>query len=132
MKKHADQRLRDAERTSTLNKLRVTRLGAPFIDAYLSAGDYQFILACRGPGTEQMNYAMRLDRAEADIMGLYQLSRDRELMPDCRSKEEVAHKKRLAAITYLSGLIAAGMIDFIEKNDPQFGYDPKQWEDMNK
>jgi hypothetical protein len=130
MKPHADQRARDAERNDTLQCLNVTRLQTPFLDYYLHGhGDFACILAMKREGGEQCNYSMKLDGSDMGMMNLGPQSAEREFMPDCYERELKTMKKRAYAVEYLARKIAAGMIDFLERNDPQFGYSPKEWED---
>lgn len=133
MKRHADQIAHEKQRNDTLRTLRVTRLQAPYVDASLSHhGDFSCVLAVKNASGVQHNYAMRLDVHECREMGLAQQDRDREMMPDCFRIEEEGRKRRTAAIEYLARQISAAMLDYVETQDPQFGYSPEQWAEMKK
>lgn len=132
MKRWADQLDREKVGASTLETVKVTRVNAPFVDSFLRMnGDFACVLAVKRAGDGQHNYAMKLEAVEADEIGLGKQSEYRELMPDWRRREEEAQKKRVRATEYLARQIAAGMLDYLEKNDPQFGYTPEQWREMN-
>lgn len=133
MKRWRDQLKHEAKTADTMREFHVTRLNAPFVDSILrSRGDFLCVLAMKGLSGKQYNYAMRIEAEEVEMMGLDQQSRGRELMPDCENQEELVREKRHHATEYLARQIAAAMMDYLEKNDPQFGYSTKEWEDMKK
>lgn len=133
MKRHADQLAREKEHDTTLRAVGVTRVFATLVDAYLrNPGDFVCLLSMKRDGGEQMNYAMKLEAVELSMMGLDQQSSERELRGDWSEREKKIRDKRSSAVEYLARTIAASMMDFIEKNDPQFGYSPKEWREGHK
>ncbi len=132
MKRWKDQLSHESGRREALSRLKVATVITPFVQSAVNPGDLALTLACAFGGGEQHNYAMRLDRWEVEEMALDAMSRDRELTPFCNRDEEETRKRRAAAIAYLSERLAAAMLDFVEKQDPQFGYSPKEWQEMSK
>lgn len=132
MKRHADQLARERELESAMQSHQVTRVVAPFMDSWLRfPGDLAVVLAVKREGGEQHNYAMKLEASEVDAMGLGEQDGWREIMDGCAAREEETRRRRQIAVDYLARKMALAMIDYLEKNDPQFGYSPKQWRELN-
>lgn len=132
MKRWKDQLAHEAVRRETLSRLKIATVHTPLVQSTVNPGDLAVTVACAFGGGKQHNYAMRLDCWEVEELALAAMPRDRELHPLCNFHEEKTRKRRSAAVKYLSEQLAAALLDFVEKNDPQFGYDPKEWEEMNK
>ena len=132
MKRWKDQLHHETTKREVMSRRRVATVRTPFVQSAVNPGDLAVTIACAFGGGEQHNYAMVLDRWEVEEMAMAAMPRDRELHPFCDRTEEQIRERRRAAIAYLSERLAAAMLDFVEKNDPQFGYSPKEWEEMNK
>lgn len=131
MKRHADQILADMEDKERLRKHGVTELNAPHV-AFpdLAPGYFGAILAIKRSGGEQCNYAMRVDLSELREMGVEPMPRERELRQDWMQYEDQQRRKRQYAVKHFSRQIALGMLDFLDKEDPKFGYSDKEWRQM--
>lgn len=132
MKRHADRLAQERIVDSALVQHKVTRLHAPFVDGYIQRpGDFVCILAIRRDD-KQHNYAFIMEEIEAHEMGFGKQDSNREFMHDWQKCEEDLRKRCSYSIEYLSRQIAAAMMDYLEKNDPQFGYTPEQWAEFNR
>lgn len=132
MKRWKDQLAHETERREVMSRLKIATVHTPLVQSAVEPGDLAVTVACAFGGGKQHNYAMRLGRWEVEELALAAMPRDRELNPFCNIEEEKTRKRRSAACKYLAEQLAAALLDFVEKNDPQFGYDTKEWEEMNK
>jgi hypothetical protein len=131
MKRHADQLKTDQINSERLRTHRVTELNAPYVAfPELAPGYFGAVLAVKRSGGEQCNYAMRVDLSELRAMGIEPMSREREFHPNWWKHEEEQRAKRQHAIEYFAHQIAAGMLDFLEREDPKFGYSDEEWRKM--
>lgn len=133
MKRHADQLAREAGLGAMLERRRIRRVNAPFVSCDLHRpGQFVVALSMKDAHGKQMNYMSVMELDEMRAMGIEQQPRDRELMPDWARKEQEVSRKRHAFTDHLGKTIAAAMLEYLEKNEPQFGYSPEEWEEMSK
>jgi hypothetical protein len=132
MKRHAHQLAHESAQREAISRLRVATVRTPIVQCAVNPGDLAVTVACAFSGGEQHNYAMRLDRWEVEEMAMSAMSSYREFSPFCNRDEEEVRERRKAAMAYLSERLSAALLDFVEKQDPQFGYTRKEWDEMNK
>lgn len=133
MKRHASQIQRDAFSDIVLHREGIQRISINPVSCYIQEpGEFVVCVCAQGPEGEQHNYMMRLSRYECDSFEFGPMDPMRELLPECERIELETRKKRQLLARMLSEKIAYALLDHIEKNDPQFGYTRKQWDEMNK
>jgi hypothetical protein len=92
-----------------------------------------FELEARLPGSsEVLRVAFRVSETEA--RALKPLPRDREIPEMVRSRMRAEEQKyrRGLIVGAMAESMAEKMMKLIESRDPQFGYSPEQWREMNR
>jgi hypothetical protein len=92
-----------------------------------------FELEARLPGSsEVLRVAFRVSATEA--RAFESLPRDREIpeMVRSRIRAEEQNHQRQCIVRAMAESMAEKMMKLIESRDPQFGYSPEQWREMNR